>query len=347
LLDGVSVLELLEQDDRPTFIIDLENEANFNPGTLQILFTNASLRAYESILDMVMGRADLDSPGVVVHNTFPEFKAWALSYVKNHESLDVSLPSFLYGGLTWTCSTLKKRLRVISGSSKALPNIGTRSMSSSNGVIANSLLGTRPAKCPLREVTEPPDYFGDLQSVRQSGLDQPISTTSHLTESPPLMVPISRLTSSDLNHNSSMNTDFPYAGPESASLIPEASLPSLKTKSVDLSSFDWTRLPMSPALPKHIQFIRSVDWAVTSLGPIEGWNCDLRAMANLVMGSPYPCAMYWGDDYIAIYNEAYVLLAGEKYPALMGMSYKVAWQEIWDLGISEVFEMPGYQVKQQ
>jgi PAS domain S-box-containing protein len=33
-----------------------------------------------------------------------------------------------------------------------------------------------------------------------------------------------------------------------------------------------------------------------------------------------------------------VLLAGEKHPALMGMSYKQAWQEIWDLGVSEVFE---------
>jgi PAS domain S-box-containing protein len=48
--------------------------------------------------------------------------------------------------------------------------------------------------------------------------------------------------------------------------------------------------------------------------------------------------MYWGDDFIAIYNEAYVLLAGEKHPALMGMSYKAAWQELWDQGVSEVFD---------
>jgi hypothetical protein len=75
LLIGVGVLELLEQDDRPTFVIDLENETNYNPRTLKILFTSASLRAYNSILDMVMGKADLDSSGVVVHNTFPEFKA--------------------------------------------------------------------------------------------------------------------------------------------------------------------------------------------------------------------------------------------------------------------------------
>lgn len=31
---------------------------------------------------------------------------------------------------------------------------------------------------------------------------------------------------------------------------------------------------------------------------------------------------YWGDDLIAIYNEAYILLAGQKHPTLMGQSYK-------------------------
>jgi len=39
--------------------------------------------------------------------------------------------------------------------------------------------------------------------------------------------------------------------------------------------------------------------------------------------------MYWGDDLIAIYNEAYIMLAGLKHPTLMGMSYSVAWSEIW------------------
>lgn len=39
--------------------------------------------------------------------------------------------------------------------------------------------------------------------------------------------------------------------------------------------------------------------------------------------------MYWGDDLIAIYNEAYIMLAGQKHPTLMGQSYSVAWSEIW------------------
>ena len=54
------------------------------------------------------------------------------------------------------------------------------------------------------------------------------------------------------------------------------------------------------------------------------------------MASPHPAAMYWGDDLIAIYNEAYIMLAGQKHPTLMGQSYSVAWAEIWD-DVKDVF----------
>lgn len=75
LLGNVGVVELLEQDERPTFIIDVGDSTNFKPGgPLQIVFANASLRAYPAILDMVIGKADLDSPSIAVHNNFPEFK---------------------------------------------------------------------------------------------------------------------------------------------------------------------------------------------------------------------------------------------------------------------------------
>lgn len=74
-------------------------------------------------------------------------------------------------------------------------------------------------------------------------------------------------------------------------------------------SYDWTRLPVTSAMPEHVRFARSVDWSATALGPIENWSADLRQMCNLIMASPHPAAMYWGDDLSAIYNEAYVLLA--------------------------------------
>lgn len=100
--------------------------------------------------------------------------------------------------------------------------------------------------------------------------------------------------------------------------------------------FDWTRLPNSPALPRHIQFALSIDWASTALGPIDDWPTELRSMCNLIMASPHPAAMYWGPNLIAIYNEAYILLAGQKHPRMMGQTYREAWAEIWD-SVEDVF----------
>lgn len=277
---------------------------------------------------MVVGKnADLDSPGVAITDTFPEFKAWVLSFVKNNESLDVCLPAFMYGGVTWNCSTLKKRLRVISGSGTNLParvsSTSTSASGSADAMKLPTLAGVsgkpKPPGSPLREVTEPPDYFGDALTRSNLRAAQTTEDVSPTTETPVY---------EDLSLKDMIS---PPAPP-----LDITSIGSLRGSSINISSFDWTRLPMSSALPRHIQFARSVDWGATALGPIETWGFELRAMANLVMGSPHPSAMYWGPEYIAIYNEAYVLLAGQKHPALMGQSYKTAWAEIWS-DIEEVF----------
>ena len=286
ILGSVGIIELLEQDERPTFIIDVANPTNFSPGLLQIVFANAALRASESILDMVTGKADLDSPGIAVTNDFPEFKAWALSFVKNGESLDICLPSFSYGGVTWSCSTLRKRLRLISASGNSLPpNITS---GSSNGAMsATSNLSERargPSSqnlpcSPLPESFEPSDYFGNAV--------QPLISTAGSS-------PLQNISSSFVGEDE--NSWFPTQATltaQTTALIPEM----IQARYPENPSFDWTRLPMSAALPKHIQFARSFDWASTPLGPIESWSFDLRAMCNLIMGSPHPAAMYWGDDY--------------------------------------------------
>lgn len=281
----MGIIELLEQDERPTFIIDVANQGNYVPGgRLQLEYANASLRAINPLLEMVAGYADLSSPTIVTH-AFPEFKAWLLSFVsKQHESLDICLPSFLYGGFTWSCSTLRKRLRVINGIRTQLaPNNSTSSSATHNSpapnrgfAIGQEILG------PVELLSEQSDYFGDVPSM------------------------------------------VPDKTPTDA-IVVQAQVPH-----IDGSCFDWTRLPLSAALPRHVQFTRNINWAATPLGPIKDWSFDLRAMCNLIMGSPHPAAMYWGSDYTAIYNEAYILLAGQKHPTLMGQSYKIAWAEIWD-----------------
>jgi hypothetical protein len=286
ILGSVGIIELLEQDERPTFIIDVANPTNFSPGLLQIVFANAALRAYESLLDMVTGNADLDSPGIAVTNDFPEFKAWALSFVKNGESLDICLPSFSYGGVTWSCSTLRRRLRLISASGNSLP-ANITSESSNGAMSATSNLSERARgpslqnlpRSPLAESFEPSDYFGNAV--------EPLISTAGSS-------PLQNVSSSFVGEDETNR--FPTQATltvQTTALIPEM----IQARYPENSSFDWTRLPMSAALPKHIQFARSVDWAATPLGPIESWSFDLRAMCNLIMGSPHPAAMYWGDDY--------------------------------------------------
>jgi hypothetical protein len=284
ILGNVGIVELLEQDERPIFVIDVANPVNLSPGgTLQIVFANASFRAYPTLLEMVTGRVDLDSLGIAVANDFPEFKAWALSFVKNNESLDICLPSFLYEGVTWTCLTLRKRLRLISGS--GFP-AAAGSPSSNGAPSISSVLSERPrgptlnsvGPSPLIESTEPLDYFGDaaiqIRSTTSTSPQQLMSspgTWSALSPSRQAMI----VSQSDTLTSEMMSTRYPEG-----------------------SSFDWTRLPMSAALPRHIQFARSIDWASTPLGPIKSWTFDLRAMCNLVMGSPHPAAMYWGTTRI-------------------------------------------------
>jgi PAS domain S-box-containing protein len=304
LLASVSIVELLQQDERPTFIIDLANGSNFVPGPLQIIFANPSLLGHDTVLKMVLGKADLDSPGVVT-NTFPEFKSWALSFVKSNEALDVCLPSFAYGGFTWTCSTLKRRLRAISGSITS--NLGSSSVTASLGVLSCSPVTSHNiARSPLKEASEATDYFGNALNKVSSSFDQSTTTAPLVVGCPFWMGELPSTPSTTQSSNGSM-----------------------RARDV-ISSFDWTRLPMSMALPRHIQFALSRDWESTSLGPIESWGFDLRAMCNLIMASPHPAAMYWGPEYIAIYNEPYILLAGERHPALMGQPYRDGWREIWD-----------------
>lgn len=307
-MNSVGIIELLDQDERPTFIIDIANSVNFTPGgPLQIVFANAALCAYESILEMVTGKADLNSPGIAVTNNFPEFKAWALSFIKNGETLDICLPSFVYGGVTWTSSTLRKRLRLISGSSSSIGNTAT-STSSNGALSASSILSdshtkanaSRLPRSPLAESSEPLDYFGDVVP--------PLISTASTSPLQIVSTPLVPMVEED------------EEVPKQAMLASQSEVITsemMHTRYPDSPSFDWTRLPMSAALPRHIQFARTIDWAATPLGPMEDWPFALRAMCNLIMGSPHPAAMYWGPEYIAIYNEAYILLAGQKHPQLM------------------------------
>lgn len=76
-------------------------------------------------------------------------------------------------------------------------------------------------------------------------------------------------------------------------------------------------------------FIRSKDWRHSPLGPPDQWPQSLRTTVSILLNSRFPMFVWWGEELITIYNDAYCPIAGEKHPSLLGKSGKQGWAEIW------------------
>ena len=76
--------------------------------------------------------------------------------------------------------------------------------------------------------------------------------------------------------------------------------------------------------------IRTFDWSATALGPIETWPQSLKTATGLIIHSPVPIVMLWGDDGYMIYNDAYSVFAGGRHPKLLGSKVREGWPEVAD-----------------
>ena len=76
--------------------------------------------------------------------------------------------------------------------------------------------------------------------------------------------------------------------------------------------------------------IRAFDWTKTPLGPIGHWPQSLRTATGLLINSPVPIVMLWGEDGVMIYNDAYSIFAGGRHPALLGSNVREGWPEVAD-----------------
>jgi signal transduction histidine kinase len=77
--------------------------------------------------------------------------------------------------------------------------------------------------------------------------------------------------------------------------------------------------------------MRSIDWSATPLGPVEQWPQNLRMMVRLLLANRFPLLLWWGPDYIQLYNDAYRPVLGTKHPASMGQSVRECFPEIWHI----------------
>ncbi len=91
----------------------------------------------------------------------------------------------------------------------------------------------------------------------------------------------------------------------------------------------------SPFLPSNgelASLIRVFDWAATPLGPAGQWPDSLNTILNIVLASNHPMFVWWGQDLIQFYNDAYRNTMGpERHPSALGQPGRECWQEIWPI----------------
>ena len=76
--------------------------------------------------------------------------------------------------------------------------------------------------------------------------------------------------------------------------------------------------------------IRGYDWAGTPIGPISGWPRSLKTTVGLMLRSPIPMVLLWGEHGVMIYNDPYSVFAAGRHPRLLGSNVLEGWPEVAD-----------------
>jgi PAS domain S-box-containing protein len=79
------------------------------------------------------------------------------------------------------------------------------------------------------------------------------------------------------------------------------------------------------------EYIRTLDWSRTPIGPREQWSASLRTVVDVLIETQFPMALLWGQELILIYNDACRVICGNKHPAALGRSTREIWPEVWHI----------------
>ncbi|WP_460979593.1 PAS domain-containing protein [Spirosoma knui] len=79
------------------------------------------------------------------------------------------------------------------------------------------------------------------------------------------------------------------------------------------------------------QLTRQYDWTSTSLGTPDQWPQSLRTTLSILLNSRFPMFLFWGDELLCFYNDAYRPSLGNtgKHPWALGQPGAEVWPEVW------------------
>lgn len=264
-LDSLSLKEILDQDSRPTLVLDLDPDYVFgDKRAIRPIFSNFALRQHHQLLDNVTGTPDEDGKSDDDAKSYLKFYDWATGVSRFNDAKEIFPITFQYRNLLWTASTIRQRWRIISGNAlfqtSDIPrgDLMSAPLSKSKRGRNHSML-KNPAQAHPREVV----------------VENVLKETPVLLPSETPSITLSKNTSKDTSGTSSSVT---LATPNN--IVP-----------------DWTVSdPRGGILPDHIKFVRKMDWSNTPLGPMHKWSVQFRELVNLLMRNPHPAALFWGEE---------------------------------------------------
>ena len=284
LLSDVGIVELLQEDERPTFIVDLRDHENQSRSPLKLLFANSALNAQPSLLESIKGKSDDSTARFTKPTPHSYFRSWVLRSSETPGGTQMSVAPFSFAGFTWKASTIRKCLRVIR--TDVVATTVTKD-ERNTGPNLQQLLGPGSSSPgTLRDLRPEAAGYFDTRTIEEgrqgtsgkgSVLDQG-SPREQPSESSPdeNRLPrygISPTVNADLGISDILTngTDLTSSAMSQKAVFPVrlsgggfGTITSITPS--EPGFFDWTRVPITSALPPHIQLARSIDWAATSLG---------------------------------------------------------------------------------
>src|SRR5580700_10893881 len=80
------------------------------------------------------------------------------------------------------------------------------------------------------------------------------------------------------------------------------------------------------------ELVRSIAWEATPLESLSRWPQSLRTTMSICLNSRFPIAIYWGPEYLMLYNQSLVPMVGpKKHPQALGQPARFVLAEIWHI----------------
>ena len=78
------------------------------------------------------------------------------------------------------------------------------------------------------------------------------------------------------------------------------------------------------------ELLRQLDGNATPLGTPAGWSAALKTLMGTILPVKAQIVLFWGPQYVALYNDAYAPSIGNKHPRALGRPAVENWSELWD-----------------